>query len=284
MAKITRTWWGERFLTALENSMDSGRLARGRSYSSPTRLLRFDIKGGIISSYLKGKKNPYFGVYETPYYNATIKLKPITTAKWKAIINDLSNNAAWLSRLLLNEMPDTIERAFSAQKVNLLPAKKSDLITKCSCPDYANPCKHIAGTYYKVASMLDRDPFLLFQLRGMKKEDLQQALAASPLGQVLLDQWGNNEEQTIEIMKHRYIQPKLLPVSKTSNQSADWQHFWQSESPLPVLNITSQQTLTPAILIKKGGDYPAFWEQDGSFIEAMEGLYKAVLLKNKTVL
>ena len=77
MAKLTRTWWGERFLHALQESMDDGRLSRGRSYSSPTRLLRFDIKDRHVTAHLKGNKNPYFGVYKTPYYDASIQLKTI---------------------------------------------------------------------------------------------------------------------------------------------------------------------------------------------------------------
>lgn len=283
MAKITRTWWGERFLQALENSMDSGRLSRGRSYSSPNRLLKFAIKGNKITSHLKGNKNAYFGVHKTPYYNASIQLKAITPTQWKAIINEISNNAGWLSRLLMNEMPDTIENAFTAQKVHLLPARDSDLITKCSCPDWAKPCKHVAGTYYKVASMLDRDPFLLFQLRGMKKSDLQQALAQSPLGKALLDQWGTDDKQKVELISHCYTQPALRPIAAPT-AATDWQQFWHNEQPLPVLDRTLQQAVTPAVLIKKGGDYPAFWESDKSFIEAMEVLYAKVLVKNKSSL
>ena len=283
MAKLKRTWWGERFLQALQESMDDGRLSRGRSYSSPTRLLRFDIKNRHVTAHLKGNKNPYFGVYEVPYYDASIQLKTIPANKWKAIIKDISNNAGWISRLLMNEMPDTIERAFTAQNVHLLPASDSDLLTNCTCPDWANPCKHVAGTYYKVASMLDRDPFLLFQLRGMDKTQLQQALAESPLGQALLDQWGDSDEQAIELISHRYTQPALQAV-KFKSEELDWQQFWQAEQPLPLVDISAQQTVTPAVLIKKGGDYPAFWEGNNSFIEAMEELYGKVLVKNKGVL
>lgn len=82
------------------------------SYSSPSRLLKFDIKNTCISAHVKGNKNPYFGIYKTPCYDSTIELKQIPAKKWQVIIEAISNNAALLSRLLMNEMPDSIEQVF----------------------------------------------------------------------------------------------------------------------------------------------------------------------------
>jgi len=84
---------------------------------------------------------------------------------------------------LLNEVPDNIEDCFTG--LHLLPQSRKYFKTSCSCPDYANPCKHIAGVYYLVASELDDDPLLLFELRGLSRDKLQRELAKSPLGKVL---------------------------------------------------------------------------------------------------
>jgi uncharacterized Zn finger protein len=54
--------------------------------------------------------------------------------------------------------------------VALFPARDADLITSCDCPDFSNPCKHIAAVYYLLAELFDRGPFLLFRLRGMGRE------------------------------------------------------------------------------------------------------------------
>ena len=43
---------------------------------------------------------------------------------------------------------------------------KDFALYECSCPDVANPYKYIAGVYFRLAGQLDRDPFLLFELRG----------------------------------------------------------------------------------------------------------------------
>src|SRR5437868_4607494 len=87
-----------------------------------------------------------------------------------------------------------------------LPHSESDFVTDCSCPDWANPCKHIAGVYYLLASALDRDPFLMFELRGLSRDDLHAELVRSPLGQIL----SRSEEHTSELQS-RFDLVRLPP-------------------------------------------------------------------------
>ena len=56
--------------------------------------------------------------------------------------------------------------------VSLFPTALRELNTDCSCPDWANPCKHIAAVYYLLAERFDEDPFLIFKLRGRTKEQI----------------------------------------------------------------------------------------------------------------
>ena len=278
MTKVSRTWWGESFLDVLEMSMDSGRLGRGRAYAGPNRLLEFAIKGTVIKAKIRGNKNPYFGVYKEPRYQVKVELKQFSAREWNKLTETISHNAAFLSQLLLNEMPAHIESVFAQQQLHLLPHKRNDLISQCSCPDYASPCKHVAGVYYKVASLLDRDPLLLFQLRGMDLTKLQKKLMASPLGKALIDQWGEGE-QTIEYQTHRYPD-----VHRKVELPSGMKSFWQGEQTLPLVSHFNGKPTTSAVLIKKGGDYPAFWQRDQSFVEVMEALYPRIIDKNKAVL
>lgn len=135
----------------------------------------------------------------------------------------------------------------------------------------------MAGVYYKLASLLDRDPFLLFQLRGMDPVRLQKKLAASPLGKALLEQRGESH-QALEYHSHRYPDPPRKPLAATSLKA-----FWQGQTALPLANA-SGKAATAAVLVKKGGDYPAFWQRDDSFIGVMEAIYTTVTDKNKAVL
>lgn len=276
MAKFSRTWWGDRFIQALEEFTDENRLKRGRSYASGGKVLNFEIEENEIIAQVRGSVNPYFGVYKEPLYHIEIEITPIAKTKWKQAIDKLSSKASIVSRLLLNEVPENIEETFSELGLHLLPHSKKDFKTSCSCPDYANPCKHIAGVYYLVASQLDRDPFLLFELRGLSKTELQEKLAASPLGKALSSQL-NAEEIPIETSTSFY--PAL--EKKTITQKLNPKEFWLGKKRLPQTIEVANQSGVSAILIKKQGDYPPFWDKDNSFIEAMEELYGRVKGKNQ---
>ena len=275
MAFKVRTWWGEKFLEVLSASMDSGRLRRGRAYSSPGRLLEFDMDGPNVKATVRGNINPYFGVYEEPHYKVSVSLQQFSARAWNKITADLSHSAALLSQLLLNEMPINIEQIFTARKITLLPEKSSEIVSNCSCPDYASPCKHVAGVYYKIASLLDRDPFLLFQLRGMKFDRLHQALVATDLGQALVDQLEESDFE-LEFQNCRYPDPDPETV-----QGFDLQAFWQGAEPLPKVGDQPEKPATSAILIRKGGDFPGFWEHRQSFISVMEPVYERIVKKNR---
>jgi uncharacterized Zn finger protein len=82
----------------------------------------------------------------------------------------------FLARLLAGEMPADIERAFDRAGLSLFPSRIRELVTHCSCPDPSNPCKHIAAVYYLLGEEFDRDPFLIFRLRGMTREELLRVL------------------------------------------------------------------------------------------------------------
>ncbi len=275
MANFSRTWWGRNFITAIERLTDSGRLQRGRSYASGGKVKSFEIDGGLVTAKVRGSVNPYFGVTKEPLYTTTLDFAPISKAKWSAAIALIASKASLISRLLLNEIPDNIEDSFKTLGLNLLPASAKDFKTQCSCPDYSNPCKHIAGVYYLIAAELDRDPFLLFELRGLPREALKTELAKSPLGQALSAELSAQQLPPVPVA-HYYTQPQTVEAIAPSLKD-----FWQGEKRLPQTLEVATTSVVPAILVKKQGDFPAFWSRDNSFIAAMEGLYDRVRTKNK---
>jgi uncharacterized Zn finger protein len=278
MAKFARSWWGQKFIDALENITDAGRLSRGRSYASGGKVKSFEIEDGLIRAQVRGSVNPYFGVYKEPLYQTEIEIQPISAAKWAAAIAYIASKAGFISKLLLNEIPENIEEAFDTLGIHLLPRKRSDLKTHCSCPDYSNPCKHIAGVYYLVAAEIDRDPFVLFELRGLSKQSLQKELAKSPLGMALSAEL--TEQQTAPVSTESYYtQLETVPQKKPPSL----REFWHGTKRLPTLSPPAQSAV-PAILVKKQGDFPPFWHKDQSFIMVMEDLYQRVKTKNKDVL
>jgi uncharacterized Zn finger protein len=279
MAQFSRTWWGQRFIAALEKIMDSGRLSRGRSYARNGKVLNFEIRGGLITAKVRGSVNPYFGVYKEPLYTTTIDFKSISAANWSAAIAYVASKASLISRLMLNEIPDNIDDAFAKLDLHLLPYRKDDFKTKCSCPDWSNPCKHIAGVYYLLAAQLDQDPFLLFELRGLSRESLQKELAKSPLGQAL------SAELTLEkAAPEPDISYFTKPTAQKSAAVASLKDFWHGAKRLPQTIEVPIAGNVSAILVKKQGDFPSFWDKESSFVETMEELYGRVRTKNTQLL
>ena len=99
-------------------------------------------------------------------------MKTIALEKWSLLAQTSLRQIVIASKLLAGQMPENIEQLISQAGASLFPAKADDLQTECSCPDYSNPCKHIAAVYYLIGEEFDRDPFLLFKLRGMTKDKL----------------------------------------------------------------------------------------------------------------
>jgi len=268
MSKYAKTWWGQRFIAALEDFTDSGRLTRGRSYSTDNRIKQWLLQNGKVDAKLRGNINPYYGVYKEPTYKVSVQMTHLSEGEWQQIIQKLTQRASFIARLLLNEIPENIETVFADAGVHLLPNDYRDFKVACDCPDYEVPCKHIAGVCYRLAGQLDQDPFLLFEMRGLAPEKLLQELALSPLGKVLSDA---KSRTTVELVPVDSFYTR--PVLKELPQEISLKGFWHGQHPLPKSIEPRQAATIPAMLIKKGGDFPAFWQKQNSFIEVMEDFY-----------
>lgn len=278
MAQFSRTWWGKKFIEAIEQFTDQGRLSRGRSYVRNDKVKSFEIYDNFVTAKVRGSINPYFGVYKEPLYTTTIEFEAISKAKWAAVIALMASKASLISRLLLNEIPENIEDSFSMLGLHLLPKTRKDIHTQCSCPDFSNPCKHIAGVYYLIAAQLDQDPFLLFELRGLPRTELKTELEKSPLGQALSTEL-SAQYQPPRSVESYYTRPQRISASDLSLKD-----FWHGEKRLPQTIEVLPPSTVPAVLVKKQGDFPAFWERDNSFLEVMEEFYGRVKAKNKDLL
>ena len=274
MAGRSKTWWGAEFIKALENCIDPGRLQRGRSYASPSRQVYCDVADGKIEAEIIGNRNPHFGVYSTPYYDVKIAFQRIPAANWRKILRRLGSNANWVTHLVLGEVPPTIEMAFEDSRTKLLPRSRTEIRSSCSCPDYANPCKHVAGVYFTVAAMLEQDPLLLFEFRGMDRHKLLEAMAKSDFGAALLDGESVGDPDLEAAMRA----PRLPAVTAVSGQDVakDAQAFWSGRPLSHGVPADRQLPLVPALMLRKEGDYPAFWHRESSFLDAMSEIYERV--------
>jgi uncharacterized Zn finger protein len=166
--KFVENWWADRWIKVLRGLMDSGRLSRGRSYARNGQVLNIDVEAGAVSARVQGSRR-------TPY-KVKIQLEPLSDRQWEVVLDALSEQALFSAQLLNGEMPPEVEDVFKGVGVPLFPTSSTDLVTDCSCPDWANPCKHIAAVYYLLGERFDEDPFLLFELRGRSQDEVAAAL------------------------------------------------------------------------------------------------------------
>ena len=157
-------WWARRWIDVLEKLLIGGRLARGRSYARAGQVLDIAVEPGCASAKVQGSR--------AKPYSITIRVATLDAAQWRSVTETIVAEARFAAKLLAGEMPQEIEQAFASAGVSLFPESAAELQTECSCPDWSNPCKHIAAVYYLLGEEFDRDPFLLFALRGGSKGEI----------------------------------------------------------------------------------------------------------------
>ncbi|NBO92863.1 MAG: hypothetical protein EBV06_11230 [Planctomycetia bacterium] len=234
------SWWANRWQAVLESFRVGGRLARGRTYARQGQVLSIDIAEGHVKSRVQGSR--------PQPYDVTIAVKELTPEQWATVVEHLSRSALFVAKLLAGQMPLDIEKVFEQAELSLFPVKYTDLRTTCSCPDEANPCKHIAAVYYLLGEEFDRDPFLLFRLRGMERERLLGLL--------------NKVAPEADAPKETLREP--LPTDAKS--------FWTLGSlPDDFCGEVASPPVTAA-LVRRLGKFP-FWRGERTLLDAIEAAY-----------
>lgn len=165
---IGETWWSRRFIELLESFGVGSRLKRGRAYARSGQVVEFEIEHGVVLAKVQGSRY-------SPY-RVRIRFKALSESQWRRAEKAMASQALPLAKLLAGEMPLDIEELFDSCRLTLFPRSATDLTATCTCPDGANPCKHIAATYYILAERFDDDPFLIFTWRGRDRHELVERL------------------------------------------------------------------------------------------------------------
>jgi uncharacterized Zn finger protein len=236
-----QTWWATRWMQVLEGFYVGGRLARGRTYARKGQVLSIEIQPGHVKAAVQGSR--------PKPYKVSIGVKPLGEEDWKRVVDALQSQAGYAARLLNGELPPEVEALFDQLKLSLFPKRSGDLDTSCSCPDWSNPCKHVAAVFYLVGEEFERDPFLIFRLRGLKREDLTASLHAEP-----------------------QLPPEPLSVDG----------FW-GEAPPEVSLPEIPKSSGHAALARQLGSFP-FWRGETRFLDEMETLYAAAAKRAEAAL
>jgi uncharacterized Zn finger protein len=251
--KMAQTWWAARWIAVLESFQIGARLDRGKSYARKGQVMSIDVDKGVVKSSVQGsRREPY---------NVTIKVNQLTKAEWHKVARVFAGKAIFAAKLLAGQMPQEVESAFSEAGLTLFPAKGADLKTECSCPDWSNPCKHVAAVYYLLGEEFDRDPFLIFRLRGITRDEIMDLLDGEIAGR-----------------KPKREPQKVVALGVGADATIDaissnHHEFWKvGELPDDILGDLKPPE-AHAMLARRLGPFP-FWRGETDFWQTLERIYK----------
>lgn len=164
-----RTWWARRWLEVLERMGLGARLGRGKHYAVSGQVTGMRFEGPHVEAQVVGTRpDPY---------RVTIDFRVPEGAAREAIVARIKGEPMLAARLIADDMPTEVEQAFRDCGLDFFPGGKLapgvyDMTTACSCPDYANPCKHVSAVLLILGEEIARRPMTLLELRGIAEEDI----------------------------------------------------------------------------------------------------------------
>ncbi len=155
------TWWGRRWLDALQGIDFENRIPRGKAYADEGRVLSFkcDAEQRLVKGRVEGNYDPFYVV--------RLSFEPVAADKLQALVDEMAASPLIVSRLAARELSPEIADICDRLGIRIFPHSWKDIGMKCSCPDEAVPCKHIAAVIYKMSEEIDANPFILFKLHGI---------------------------------------------------------------------------------------------------------------------
>src|SRR3990170_1697557 len=166
--QIARTFWGQSWCEHLEKFSDyENRLPRGRTYVRNGSVCHLELGKGRIAAKVSGSE----------IYNVAITVKTVSGKKWLNLKRNCAGRIGSLLELLQGKLSSQVMTLVTDKEEGLFPLP-GELDLKCSCPDWAVMCKHVAAVLYGVGTRLDDSPEQLFRLRGVDHEELVDVSAA----------------------------------------------------------------------------------------------------------
>jgi uncharacterized Zn finger protein len=160
--KIANSFWGKSWCENLERYSDfANRLPRGRSYVRNGSVVDLKINKGEVLAMVTGSE----------LYRIKIEVAQVKPVHWKAICRDCAGTVGSLVELLQGRLDKSVMERVCNKGDGLFPSPE-EIKLSCSCPDWADMCKHVAATLYGVGARLDQKPELLFVLRNVDQKEL----------------------------------------------------------------------------------------------------------------
>ena len=276
-----RQWWVQRWLELLDSYRFKKRLERARSYAREGNVLDIYFENAQVLAIVQGS--------EVEPYQVSLTLDPFSDEDWHYVITTLAEKAIYSAQLLAGQMPESIEKVFIKNGLNLFPFNLADIRSRCSCPDKANPCKHIGAIYYQLADRFSEDPFVIFQLRGRTKSqilaELRQLRSQKP--SISLEETPKIVEQSSAIASDSIFLEATNDSTKTNkklNPSKDEiltqiEKFWQYDEPLDSSLVVITPPTNQKDILELLGTLPLPYEEAQEVKQSLQQIYQTVSQK-----
>ncbi|MDZ4288455.1 MAG: SWIM zinc finger family protein [Prosthecobacter sp.] len=172
--KLSSTFWGQAWCKNLEAYQQyESRLPRGRSYLRQGNVYNLVIEPGKLTAVIAGSE----------LYEAQIHIKPLPKAQWQDIVASCAGQVSSMLDLLGGKLGDGMMQVLTDKDRGLFP-KPKEIRFDCSCPDFADMCKHVSAVLYGVGVLLDTKPDLLFTLRGVDQAELLSHASSTTMAEI----------------------------------------------------------------------------------------------------
>jgi hypothetical protein len=249
-------------------------LQRGRRYARTGQVLSLEIVPGQVRASVQGSRPKPYRVF--------IETGVLTDSEWGSIEDVMASRAVFLAKLLAGEMPEEIEEAFVECSTTLFPAPgddlDDDLVSACSCPDWENPCKHVAAVFYLMAEAFDRDPFLIFAWRGRDKErllaDLRERRRGPGVGESEAEEPGEPGKSGDTLEAGRFGWPAFDPESAAPTRASDAASFWGNHDDVSAIEVRPRLAVAADLVLRQLD--PAPLGSDAGIVDELRPLYERI--------
>jgi uncharacterized Zn finger protein len=207
MSKVwARNWWGAAWVEKMQRLAESRRFGEGEEFARRGFVQQLGFNGRTITALVKGKVEPE--------YTVRISFDPFSRDQWERLIGEVRDREALRAAIGAGDLPLELQTAFAKAKLRFMPERYVDLHVECACPDWLKPCRHLVAVWLKFASEFDRDPFLVFQIRGLQRDELPGLLGA-------------REPEVVAAPEPEEVPEVVIPLALES-LPADPEAFWSA--------------------------------------------------------